>query len=199
MNTDNAFTFGAKFADDGKETNSYASNFCPAIENQMTPQHHREQPVFPTHSSGLLHLHENSQVNDISSSALAKALSTLSADKNRRPRGEKKPIPEEQKDDKYYERRRRNNDAAKKSRDTRKQREDQLATRASCLERDNSVLRVQILSMREEAKKLKELWIKKCQGLALSCQLQQNFPQSRGNGQTQMPNQNHASFPLPGR
>jgi hypothetical protein len=35
----------------------------------------------------------------------------------RRPRGEKKPIPDEQKDDKYFERRKRNNLAAKKSRD----------------------------------------------------------------------------------
>jgi primosomal protein N'' len=43
----------------------------------------------------------------------------------KRPRGEKKPIPEEQKDEKYYERRKRNNQAAKKSRDARKIREDQ--------------------------------------------------------------------------
>ena len=47
---------------------------------------------------------------------LAKALATLSQDKNKRPRSEKKPIPEEQKDDKYFERRKRNNEAAKKSR-----------------------------------------------------------------------------------
>lgn len=45
----------------------------------------------------------------------------------RRPRGEKKPIPETLKDDKYYERRKRNNLAAKKSRDARKQREDQVS------------------------------------------------------------------------
>lgn len=45
---------------------------------------------------------------------------------SRRPRGEKKPIPDEQKDDRYYERRKRNNQAAKKSRDARKMREDQV-------------------------------------------------------------------------
>lgn len=45
----------------------------------------------------------------------------------RRPRGEKRPIPEEQKDEKYFERRRRNNEAAKKSRDARKLREDRVS------------------------------------------------------------------------
>jgi len=43
---------------------------------------------------------------------------------HRRPRSEKKPIPDDQKDEKYYERRKRNNQAAKKSRDARKIRED---------------------------------------------------------------------------
>lgn len=46
---------------------------------------------------------------------------------NRRQRGEKRPIPEEQKDDKYFERRKRNNEAAKKSRDARKMREDRVS------------------------------------------------------------------------
>lgn len=46
---------------------------------------------------------------------------------NRRQRGEKRPIPEEQKDEKYFERRKRNNEAAKKSRDARKIREDRVS------------------------------------------------------------------------
>jgi hypothetical protein len=45
----------------------------------------------------------------------------------KRPRSEKKPIPDEQKDEKYYERRKRNNQAAKKSRDARKIREDHVS------------------------------------------------------------------------
>lgn len=45
----------------------------------------------------------------------------------RRPRGEKRPIPEELKDEKYFERRKRNNEAAKKSRDARKMREDRVS------------------------------------------------------------------------
>ena len=47
--------------------------------------------------------------------------------RSRRPRSEKRPIPDEQKDDKYYERRKRNNQAAKKSRDARKIREDHVS------------------------------------------------------------------------
>lgn len=46
---------------------------------------------------------------------------------HRRPRSEKKPIPDDQKDEKYYERRKRNNQAAKKSRDARKIREDNVS------------------------------------------------------------------------
>lgn len=46
---------------------------------------------------------------------------------NRRQRGEKRPIPNEQKDEKYFERRKRNNEAAKKSRDARKIREDRVS------------------------------------------------------------------------
>lgn len=46
---------------------------------------------------------------------------------NKRHRGEKKAIPEEQKDGKYFERRKRNNEAAKRSRDARKLREDRVS------------------------------------------------------------------------
>lgn len=45
----------------------------------------------------------------------------------KRPRCEKKPIPENQKDERYFERRKRNNEAAKKSRDARKIREDRVS------------------------------------------------------------------------
>ncbi|KAK9721700.1 Basic region leucine zipper [Popillia japonica] len=79
----------------------------------------------------------------------------------RRQRGEKKPIPDEQKDDKYFERRRRNNQAAKKSRDARKQREDQIALRATLLEHENALLKAQLLTVREEASSLRQLLLEK--------------------------------------
>ncbi|XP_076240647.1 hepatic leukemia factor [Calliopsis andreniformis] len=78
----------------------------------------------------------------------------------RRPRSEKKPIPDDQKDEKYYERRKRNNQAAKKSRDARKIREDHIALRATMLEHENAILRAQIITLREEAQSLRHMLIK---------------------------------------
>ncbi|XP_076759036.1 uncharacterized protein LOC143428200 [Xylocopa sonorina] len=78
----------------------------------------------------------------------------------RRPRSEKKPIPDEQKDEKYYERRKRNNQAAKKSRDARKIREDHIALRATMLEHENAILRAQVITLREETQCLRHMLIK---------------------------------------
>ncbi|GFY49024.1 hypothetical protein TNIN_391901 [Trichonephila inaurata madagascariensis] len=79
----------------------------------------------------------------------------------RRPRSEKRPIPDEQKDDKYFERRKRNNLAAKKSRDARKAREDEIALRACFLEKENAVLRAQVNTLREEAHSLRQMLVHK--------------------------------------
>ncbi|XP_060825697.1 transcription factor ces-2 isoform X1 [Bombus pascuorum] len=79
---------------------------------------------------------------------------------HRRPRSEKKPIPDDQKDEKYYERRKRNNQAAKKSRDARKIREDNIALRATILEHENAILRAQVITLREEAQCLRHMLIK---------------------------------------
>ncbi|ALC42233.1 CG7786 [Drosophila busckii] len=76
---------------------------------------------------------------------------------HRRARGEKRPIPDAQKDDKYYERRKRNNEAAKKSRDARKIREDRIAFRAALLEQENSLLRAQVLALRDELQTVRQL------------------------------------------
>ncbi|XP_012946191.1 hepatic leukemia factor isoform X3 [Aplysia californica] len=135
----------------------------PQPQPQQQQQQPQQMPFAQGHQSSLFHFNSSSFSSGMSNPALARALSTLSGDKNRRPRSEKKPIPDEQKDDKYFERRRRNNEAAKKSRDARKQREDDLAIRASFLEKSNSVLRVQVHSMREEAMKLRQMWFQKCQ------------------------------------
>nr|XP_014102032.2 D site-binding protein isoform X2 [Bactrocera oleae]XP_036230725.1 D site-binding protein isoform X2 [Bactrocera oleae] len=76
---------------------------------------------------------------------------------HRRSRGEKRPIPDEQKDEKYYERRKRNNEAAKKSRDARKIREDRIAFRAALLEQENSILRAQVMALRDELQTMRRL------------------------------------------
>ena len=94
-----------------------------------------------------------------SSSLLAQALAKNTP---RRPRGEKRPIPDEQKDRRYYERRKRNNLAAKKSRDQRKQREETIAARARFLERENSVLRATMASLKEERSSLHQnMWLRR--------------------------------------
>merc|ERR1712029_578242 len=81
----------------------------------------------------------------------------------RRPRGEKKPIPDNQKDNRYFERRRRNNMAAKKSRDRRKQREESVALRAGFLEKENAVLRTQLSNLADERNSLQALLLKRSQ------------------------------------
>lgn len=93
-------------------------------------------------------------------SAIAHAMA-MSQQTTRRPRSEKKPIPNEQKDEKYYDRRKRNNNAAKKSRDSRKAREDEIAIRASFLEKENAILRAQVATLREEANSLRQLLLQK--------------------------------------
>lgn len=47
-------------------------------------------------------------------------------------------VPEDMKDDKYWARRRKNNIAAKRSRDARRQKENQIALRARYLEKEVS-------------------------------------------------------------
>ena len=94
------------------------------------------------------------------SPALARALAAVQQTQ-KRPRSEKKPIPDEQKDQKYFDRRKRNNSAAKKSRDARKAREDEIAIRASFLEKENAILRAQVTTLREEANSLRQLLLQK--------------------------------------
>uniref|UniRef100_A0A1B6EYD3 BZIP domain-containing protein n=1 Tax=Cuerna arida TaxID=1464854 RepID=A0A1B6EYD3_9HEMI len=59
-------------------------------------------------------------------------------------------VPEELKDDKYWARRRKNNMAAKRSRDARRMKENQIAQRASFLEKENMGLRQEIERLRNE-------------------------------------------------
>ncbi|CAB05032.1 Transcription factor ces-2 [Caenorhabditis elegans] len=71
------------------------------------------------------------------------------------------PIPEEKKDSAYFERRRKNNDAAKRSRDARRQKEEQIASKAHALERENMQLRGKVSSLEQEAAQLRFLLFSK--------------------------------------
>jgi hypothetical protein len=64
-------------------------------------------------------------------------------------------VPDELKDDKYWARRRKNNVAAKRSRDARRMKENQIAVRATYLERENDLLRKQLEDFKRENKVLK--------------------------------------------
>ncbi len=64
-------------------------------------------------------------------------------------------MPSELKDDKYWTRRRKNNLAAKRSRDARRMKENQIAIRASFLERENDTLKKQMEDFKRENKLLK--------------------------------------------
>lgn len=65
-----------------------------------------------------------------------------------------KPVPQDKKDDAYWERRRKNNEAAKRSRDLRRQKEDEIAVRAAFLEQENLKLRAQVTILKTELSKL---------------------------------------------
>ena len=64
-------------------------------------------------------------------------------------------MPDELKDDKYWARRRKNNVAAKRSRDARRMKENQIAVKATYLERENDALRKQLEDSKRENKLLK--------------------------------------------
>ncbi|XP_040186615.1 hepatic leukemia factor isoform X1 [Rana temporaria] len=60
-------------------------------------------------------------------------------------------------DEKYWARRRKNNMAAKRSRDARRLKENQIAIRASFLEKENSALRLEVADLRKELGKCKNI------------------------------------------
>ncbi|CAL8262210.1 unnamed protein product [Arctogadus glacialis] len=64
-------------------------------------------------------------------------------------------VPEERKDEKYWHRRGKNNVAAKRSRDARRLKENQITVRAAFLERENSVLRTEVVELRKECGRYK--------------------------------------------
>ncbi|XP_073350626.1 HLF transcription factor, PAR bZIP family member a isoform X2 [Pagrus major] len=66
-------------------------------------------------------------------------------------------IPEDMKDDRYWARRRKNNVAAKRSRDARRLKENQIAIRASFLEKENAALRMEVADMRKELGRCKNI------------------------------------------
>ncbi|XP_029313073.1 hepatic leukemia factor-like isoform X2 [Cottoperca gobio] len=69
-------------------------------------------------------------------------------------------ISEDLKDDRYWARRRKNNMAAKRSRDARRIKENQIAIRASFLEKENSALRQEVGELSKELGRTKNVLVK---------------------------------------
>ena len=61
-----------------------------------------------------------------------------------------------EKDGAYWERRRKNNEAAKRSRDARRQKEQQIAIRAQLLEQENIHLKFELSQLRAENTQIRE-------------------------------------------
>jgi len=68
----------------------------------------------------------------------------------------KQLVRDEDKDEKYWDKRRKNNQAAKRSREARRSRENQISMRASFLEKDNAMLKEELLTVKEELQSLRE-------------------------------------------
>lgn len=139
-------------------------SLVPASASSMNPL---LNPIMglasPSKPSTVSELSNSSMVSSSSSSTLdsSQFRSTPSSTRARTRTNNPKPITEQQKDGKYFERRKRNNVAAKKSRDARKQREDEIAIRASFLEKENSILKAQLQTLKDEAQQLRILLTQK--------------------------------------
>jgi hypothetical protein len=58
-------------------------------------------------------------------------------------------MPEDSKDDKYWRRRAKNNEAAKRSREAKRNKEDEVLTRVETLENANNLLRLVFILLRD--------------------------------------------------
>lgn len=70
-------------------------------------------------------------------------------------RRSKNPMPEDSKDDKYWRRRAKNNEAAKRSREAKRNKEDEVLTRVETLENANNLLRRKLEEAKSEIRVLK--------------------------------------------
>lgn len=69
----------------------------------------------------------------------------------------KQLTPDEQKDERYWHKRAKNNFAAKRSRESRRQRENQIVIRANYLEKENASLKKMLKTLEDENKDLRKL------------------------------------------
>ncbi len=132
------------------------TNVCVSMVNLLSPS--KPSNISELSNSSMLSSSSGSSTLDSSSGMNGNSLSGTPTSKRSRS---SKNCTDHQKDGKYFERRKRNNVAAKKSRDARKQREDEIAIRASFLEKENSILKAQLQTLKDEAQQLRILLAQK--------------------------------------
>jgi len=135
---------------DNQDNNSSASSSCSEkshslYQNEMGRPHHSERAV-----------HHDQDMHDRFNPA-----TTQFTDEELKPsplqrKSRKVLVKEEDKDDRYWEKRKKNNMAAKRSREARRSRENQIALRASYLEKDNALLKEELLNVKEELQQMRE-------------------------------------------
>lgn len=76
---------------------------------------------------------------------------------NKNMRRVTQPTNAQNSDPTYWEKRRKNNEAAKRSRDARRAKEDEIAIRCAFLEQENVKLKYEILSLKNETERLRNI------------------------------------------
>lgn len=134
------------------------SNLSSMLQQVVPSNGHMMNVLSPSKPSNISELSNSSMVSSSSnSSTLDSTNGTPTTKRSRKSPDNAFSKGDIQKDGKYFERRKRNNVAAKKSRDARKQREDEIAIRASFLEKENSILKAQLQTLKDEAQQLRML------------------------------------------
>ncbi|CAF0960759.1 unnamed protein product [Brachionus calyciflorus] len=157
----------------GQQQNQMQHHQSPTLVSLVPPTASTLNPLLnpmmniisPSKPTNISELSNSSMVSSSSSSTLdsnqyRSNVQTPTRTRNRNS-SSKTANESSSKDGKYLERRKRNNVAAKKSRDARKQREDEIAIRASYLEKENSVLKAQLQTLKDEAQQLRALLTQK--------------------------------------
>lgn len=132
------------------------TNVCVSMVSLLSPS--KPSNISELSNSSMVSSSSGSSTLDSSSGMNGSSLAGTPTSKRSRS---SKNCNDQQKDGKYFERRKRNNVAAKKSRDARKQREDEIAIRASFLEKENSILKAQLQTLKDEAQQLRILLAQK--------------------------------------
>ncbi|QQP56523.1 Uncharacterized protein FKW44_001211, partial [Caligus rogercresseyi] len=127
------------------------------IRLESEQMHHHQGSHHPGTADLMDHHHVHAHVHTASHHRLPPGFYGSPTDAEDSSRKKKKIlVSDEKKDDKYWERRRKNNMAAKRSRDARRAKENQIAIKASFLERDNKALAHELSKARAENQILRE-------------------------------------------